>query len=156
MQKTASFWIPTSNKSIKCTLCPHKCLIPPQEKGKCGVRENQNGTLISLTYQKCSTIAVDPIEKKPLFHFHPATNVLSLGSIGCNLQCSHCQNYISPTVLGNEKLWETVAQHPGNQYDVIVPASGGRESTFVLSNEVKEWGNGCLLCILTMSLRWPR
>ena len=93
MDHTASFWTTQTNKTIQCTLCPHRCIIPPHHHGICGVRENQNGTLITLIYQECSSIAVDPIEKKPLFHFHPATNVLSLGSIGCNLKCAHCQNY---------------------------------------------------------------
>ncbi len=111
MIQTASFWTPIKNSTVQCNLCPHNCKIQPNATGICGVRQNQNGTLKALTYQKCSSIAVDPIEKKPLFHFHPTTNVLSLGSIGCNFQCSHCQNYsISQKKPGEYPLTELSPQ----------------------------------------------
>jgi len=93
MKKEALFWKPLKNQTVQCVLCPHHCIIAPEKHGICGVRKNEHGTLFSLIYQACSSIAVDPIEKKPLYHFYPGTLVLSLGSIGCTFRCEHCQNY---------------------------------------------------------------
>ncbi len=93
MKKEALFWKPMNNQTVQCFLCPHHCIIAPEKHGICGVRKNENGTLFSLIYQACSSIAVDPIEKKPLYHFHPGSRVLSLGSVGCTFRCDHCQNY---------------------------------------------------------------
>jgi pyruvate formate lyase activating enzyme len=78
---------------VHCHLCAHDCRIMPGKRGICGVRENRGGTLYSLIRNRMSSVQVDPIEKKPLYHFHPSTQVLSFGSIGCNFACAHCQNY---------------------------------------------------------------
>ena len=93
MKVTARFWKPQKNSTVKCFLCPNNCVIQPGMKGQCQVRENINGTLFSLIYGSCSSIAYDPIEKKPFHHFFPGSLALSLGSVGCNLKCTHCQNY---------------------------------------------------------------
>jgi pyruvate formate lyase activating enzyme len=93
MKKEALFWKPMKNQTVQCFLCPHHCVIAPEKHGICGVRKNENGRLFSLIYQACSSIAVDPIEKKPLYHFYPGSLVLSLGSVGCTFRCDHCQNY---------------------------------------------------------------
>ena len=93
MKKEAMFWKPFKNTTVQCLLCPHHCVIAPEKQGICGVRKNEQGKLYSLIYQACSSIADDPIEKKPLYHFYPGSLVLSLGSIGCTFKCSHCQNY---------------------------------------------------------------
>jgi len=93
MKKEALFWKPMKNQTVQCFLCPHHCIIAPEKQGICGVRKNEHGTLFSLIYQACSSIAVDPIEKKPLYHFYPGSQVLSLGSVGCTFRCDHCQNY---------------------------------------------------------------
>ena len=77
----------------KCRVCPWACNIAPDKAGVCCVRKNTNGTLYATTYGIVSSVAADPIEKKPLFHFHPASTVFSLGSLGCNLRCKHCQNW---------------------------------------------------------------
>ncbi|MEF8873206.1 MAG: AmmeMemoRadiSam system radical SAM enzyme [Candidatus Thermoplasmatota archaeon] len=90
--KEAMFWEETEGDEVRCYLCPHHCKISEGERGLCGVRENQNGTLISVIYGKAASLAVDPIEKKPLYHFHPGTQVLSYGTMGCNLSCMFCQN----------------------------------------------------------------
>jgi pyruvate formate lyase activating enzyme len=90
--KMAKFWKKADGK-VFCDLCPHMCAIAPEKRGICGVRQNHNGTLTTLIYGKASSIHVDPIEKKPLFHFMPGEMALSLGSIGCNFRCLHCQNY---------------------------------------------------------------
>lgn len=78
---------------LRCLLCPHSCLIAPGGSGVCGVRENRDGEVSSTTYGIISGYALDPIEKKPLYHFFPGTSILSVGSYGCNLKCDFCQNY---------------------------------------------------------------
>lgn len=80
-------------KSIVCHVCPRNCRVKPDREGYCKVRGNRDGKFYSLVYGLCSSVAVDPIEKKPVFHFRPGTRVLSLGTIGCNLRCIHCQNW---------------------------------------------------------------
>jgi len=91
--KEAMFYEKLNNDKVKCTLCPHKCVIPNFKKGICGVRENRNGVLYSLVYGKLIAKAVDPIEKKPLFHFYPGTEAYSIATVGCNFRCLNCQNY---------------------------------------------------------------
>ncbi len=78
---------------VKCHLCGHNCLIHNGKRGICAVRENRDGTLYSLVYGKVISMNIDPIEKKPLFHFLPGTTSLSIATVGCNFQCNHCQNY---------------------------------------------------------------
>lgn len=79
--------------TARCLLCPHQCLIKPGKRGICGARENRDGEVQLITSGVISGYAVDPIEKKPLYHFHPGSSVLSVGSYGCNLRCDFCQNY---------------------------------------------------------------
>lgn len=78
---------------IRCSLCPHTCSLKPGQTGICGVRKNEEGLLYSLNYGEITALNVDPIEKKPLYHFYPGHNILSVGSFGCNLKCSFCQNH---------------------------------------------------------------
>ena len=78
---------------VKCHLCPHNCTIREGNIGVCKVRKNIEGRLISLSYGKITSYAYDPIEKKPLYHFYPGRNILSIGSFGCNLACDFCQNW---------------------------------------------------------------
>jgi len=78
---------------IKCLLCPKECLIKKDQVGFCRARKNINNKLYSLIYSKISSYGMDPIEKKPLYHFYPGTMVLSLGTIGCNFSCDFCQNW---------------------------------------------------------------
>jgi pyruvate formate lyase activating enzyme len=93
MKKEAAFWKPIKDDKVQCALCPHHCVIAPEKRGICGVRKNENGKLYTLIYSSCSSVADDPIEKKPLYHFYPGSLVLSLGSVGCTFRCEHCQNY---------------------------------------------------------------
>ncbi|KYK21631.1 radical SAM protein [Thermoplasmatales archaeon SG8-52-4] len=93
MKREASFWEKISDKKVQCSLCNHNCKIDVNKKGICGVRKNEEGKLYSMIYGSCSSIAVDPIEKKPLYHFFPGTNAFSIGTVGCNFKCDHCQNY---------------------------------------------------------------
>ncbi|MGO9013404.1 MAG: AmmeMemoRadiSam system radical SAM enzyme [Dissulfurispiraceae bacterium] len=78
---------------VKCFLCPQYCSISPGKRGICGVRENSGGTLYSLVYGKVAAKHVDPIEKKPFFHFYPGSHSFSIAAVGCNFRCLHCQNY---------------------------------------------------------------
>ncbi|RJQ13317.1 MAG: AmmeMemoRadiSam system radical SAM enzyme [Nitrospiraceae bacterium] len=91
--KEAMFYEKIEKRKIKCFLCAHNCLILEGRRGICGVRENREGTLYSLVYGKLASMNIDPIEKKPLFHFHPASTSLSISTVGCNFRCKHCQNY---------------------------------------------------------------
>ena len=81
------------DSSTKCRLCAHYCTIKTGKRGICRVRENRGGTLYSLVYGKLVARNVDPIEKKPLYHFEPGTLSYSIATAGCNMSCSHCQNY---------------------------------------------------------------
>ena len=78
--------------TVHCFLCAHHCRIAPGDRGLCGVRENRDGTLFTLVYACPVSTAVDPIEKKPLFHFMPGTRTYSLATVGCNFTCAFCQN----------------------------------------------------------------
>lgn len=78
---------------VQCHLCPKNCIIKEDKYGNCGVRKNINGKLISEVYGKAVSVAIDPIEKKPLYHFYPGSKILSFGTVGCNLHCKFCQNY---------------------------------------------------------------
>ncbi len=80
-------------KKVKCQNCAHYCTIDQDKRGICGVRENKDGKLYALNYGKAIAFHVDPIEKKPLFHFLPGTESFSLATVGCNFKCSNCQNY---------------------------------------------------------------
>jgi pyruvate formate lyase activating enzyme len=78
---------------VHCYLCNHHCVIASGKRGICGVRENNNGTLYTLVYERLITANVDPIEKKPLFHLQPGTRAFSVATVGCNFRCLHCQNH---------------------------------------------------------------
>lgn len=78
---------------VQCELCPFRCTLDEGERGICGVRVNIKGTLRSLTYGKPAALNIDPIEKKPLFHFLPGSKALSVATVGCNLSCNFCQNW---------------------------------------------------------------
>jgi len=81
------------NLSIRCLACAHKCLIAEGKVGICGVRKNVKGVLDLLVYGKAAAVHVDPIEKKPLYHFLPGSNIFSIGTVGCNFRCAFCQNW---------------------------------------------------------------
>ena len=89
----ARFYEKLEDQKVRCHLCAHECLIEPEKRGICLVRENEGGRLYSLVYGKIVSQSNDPIEKKPLFHFLPGTRSFSIATVGCNFQCQHCQNY---------------------------------------------------------------
>lgn len=82
-----------SDQKVRCLVCNHYCIISNTKRGICGVRENQDGTLISLNYGKAIATSIDPIEKKPIYEFMPKTKTYSFASVGCNLDCAWCQNH---------------------------------------------------------------
>lgn len=87
------YQIRNNDRTLSCTLCPHRCRLKENEYGRCNVRICRDGNIISTVYGLASALHLDPIEKKPLYHFHPGRKVLSLGSFGCNMRCNFCQNH---------------------------------------------------------------
>ena len=82
-----------ADERIVCSLCPHHCRLADGETGFCRARANEGGVIRCKNYGRLTSVALDPIEKKPLYHFHPRSFILSVGSFGCNLRCPFCQNY---------------------------------------------------------------
>lgn len=112
-ERKADMWHACEENIVCCDLCAHRCSIHDGRTGICGVRENIAGTLHPRTYAKVSAEAIDPIEKKPLNHFLPGTLSYSLGSIGCNFRCKHCQNWnISQISEFNGRL-QTISPEEG-------------------------------------------
>ena len=117
MLKEALFWEKREDGKIHCVLCPVSCIIAEGKVGVCLGRKNQNGVLYATNYGRVISIALDPIEKKPLYHFYPGTEILSTGPNGCNLKCGHCQNWSisqveSPTeYVPPEKLIELALKY---------------------------------------------
>jgi pyruvate formate lyase activating enzyme len=81
------------DETSRCIVCPRMCVLKPGQRGFCGTKENQKGSIVNLTYGLLSAIAVDPIEKKPLTHFYPGSLSLSISSVGCSFTCPWCQNW---------------------------------------------------------------
>ncbi len=99
-------WWEREEERIHCLLCPQDCRIADDRVGVCRVRKNVNGTLRTINYAQVTSATMDPIEKKPLYHFRPGTSILSLGTFGCNLGCQFCQNY---TISQGEPAAQTLS-----------------------------------------------
>ena len=120
----ALYYEEIGNSKLQCHLCPHNCVLKKGERGKCDVRKNVDGNLIAENHGLCSSVQFDPIEKKPLYHFYPGSHILSIGSIGCNLNCNFCQNceisqtsidqYVSGQYYSPEEIIDMSADHPEN------------------------------------------
>jgi len=97
-----------SDSIVRCNICQWRCTIHPDKTGVCQMYQNIKGALFNLNYALASSVAVDPIEKKPLFHFHPGTKVFSLGGWGCNFHCQDCQNWeismVKDVIAGSEEI----------------------------------------------------
>ncbi len=89
----ALLYEPLYDGAVRCGTCQRRCIIPPGKAGWCGTRHNEDGTLVSSIYGEVSSVSINPIEKKPVFHFHPGSLWLSLGTMGCNFRCPGCQNW---------------------------------------------------------------
>jgi pyruvate formate lyase activating enzyme len=121
-----------------CTVCPHRCSLADNQIGFCRARKNIDGKIASINYGHITALALDPIEKKPLYHYFPGSKILSVGSFGCNLRCSFCQNYeismsdlnqintqyISPKELINLSLQYVSAGNIGIAYTYNEPLIG--------------------------------
>ncbi len=104
--KEAILYDKLAGNEVQCALCHHRCRIPEGKRGICGVRENQGGTLYTLVYRQLISRNVDPIEKKPLFHFAPGSRSFSIAAVGCNFHCDFCQNYeISQMPRERKQIW---------------------------------------------------
>ncbi|MBS3135929.1 AmmeMemoRadiSam system radical SAM enzyme [Candidatus Woesearchaeota archaeon] len=109
MQKTVSLheaklYEKLEEKKVKCTACKWYCTIPEGKTGLCSIRGNKDGKLYLLVYGKAAAVHIDPIEKKPLFHFMPGTDILSIGTYGCNFGCEFCQNWEISQTTKHEKM----------------------------------------------------
>jgi pyruvate formate lyase activating enzyme len=93
MIREAMLWDPMGEETVACRLCAHRCVIKPGRRGVCAVRENRDGRLVTLVYGEVIAAHVDPIEKKPLYHFFPGSTALSVATPGCNFRCGFCQNW---------------------------------------------------------------
>lgn len=102
IHKKALWWEKLEDKKVRCTLCPRYCILKDGQIGFCSIRKNIDGILYAISYGKTTGFAVDPIEKKPLFHFLPGSDILSFGTVGCNLGCKFCQNWTSTKVKMDE------------------------------------------------------
>ncbi len=89
----ALFYTKLNDQTVRCELCPWNCALKNGQTGVCKVRTNEGGKLYTHVYNKIAALGIDPIEKKPLYHFYPGKNILSIGEVGCNLHCSFCQNH---------------------------------------------------------------
>ena len=104
--KEALLYTKLPNGNVRCDACAHHCLIALGKRGLCRVRSNVGGTLYSLNYGLCVAAAIDPIEKKPLYHFLPKSEVYSFAAVGCNMHCPWCQNYDISQTPHNEFVVE--------------------------------------------------
>lgn len=93
MEHEAGFYEKGTGSKIRCVLCPHRCMISDHRAGICRVRVNEGGVLYSRIYGEVTSSSMDPVEKKPLFHFYPGREIFSIGSWGCTFKCSFCQNW---------------------------------------------------------------
>jgi pyruvate formate lyase activating enzyme len=131
----ASYYKQLNNGMVQCQLCPNNCILGKGQRGICGVRENINGKLYSLVYGRPVTTHVDPIEKKPLFHFLPGAKAYSLATVGCNMNCKNCQNWDiahrSPEDVNSQKM---------SPEDVIQAAKESRAEVIAFTyNEPTVW-----------------
>jgi pyruvate formate lyase activating enzyme len=124
--KIASYWTKKEGNTVQCQNCPHECILKDGQRGFCRVRENRGGKLYTLSYGNPCAVHIDPIEKKPLYHFLPGTSAYSIATAGCNFTCKYCQNYdisqAAPEETNNynlppESLLEEVLSYK-NKYNI--------------------------------------
>lgn len=126
--REASYYERLDDSKVRCNLCHHHCLIADGKKGICGVRENRGGILFSLVYARPCSYHVDPIEKKPLFHFFPGSSAFSIATVGCNFRCLHCQNYEISQVSKEGKIFGF--QMPPDEVVRYAISSGSKSISF--------------------------
>lgn len=125
--KEAFLYKKVEDRKVRCYLCSQHCIIPPGKRGICAVRENIDGTLFSLVYGKIIARHIDPIEKKPLFHFYPGSRSYSIATVGCNFKCLHCQNY---------DISQYPKKHPDIPGEEMTPEQVVRDAEITNSNSI--------------------
>ena len=105
----AGWWHEVDRGRLMCDVCPRACVLGPDDRGFCFVREHRDGQIVSTTYGRSTGFCIDPIEKKPLYQFYPGTAVLSFGTAGCNLGCRFCQNWTSTKSREVDRFCEEAA-----------------------------------------------
>jgi pyruvate formate lyase activating enzyme len=124
----AMFWEKLPDDKVQCRLCPHLCKIGPDKEGICRNKRNVGGTLYASHYGEITALSMDPVEKKPLYHFFPGEMILSVGTFGCNLRCSFCQNY---------HLWDgSASTEKAAPADIV--AAARRQSSFGIAYTYNE------------------
>ena len=119
---------------VTCELCPRGCVIPEGASGDCRIRVNLDGKLIATTYGRPSSIHIDPMEKKPLYHFHPASPVLSVATAGCNLHCLNCQNW-QLSQRGGEEM-ETIYRLEPSELVSLAQTEGCQSIAYTYSDPI--------------------
>jgi pyruvate formate lyase activating enzyme len=135
---TARWYEREADGRLRCTLCPRECLLADGQAGFCFVRRNDAGTMVSLAYGRSTGFAVDPIEKKPLYHFLPGSGVLSFGTVGCNLGCRFCQNWSTSKARASERGMPSVT---AEQVVALAEAEGCPSIAFTYNDPIiwAEW-----------------
>jgi len=122
--KEALYYRKLKDKKVQCNLCPHFCVIENGEVGKCRVRQNVDGRLMSLVYGRPCSIAIDPIEKKPFYHFMPGQTALGIATAGCNFSCLNCQNadisQAEPENVPSQKISALEVIHKAKKFDTKI------------------------------------
>lgn len=138
--KEAILYEKIKNQKVRCNVCSRRCVIAEDRRGYCETRLNKGGKLYTLIYGLASSVCVDPIEKKPVFHYQPGTKALSLGTWGCNFRCVFCQNYDITYIDGDnlEKTAERVAEQKSSSKNI--PKKGILEPKLISKIARKE---GC-------------
>ena len=135
----AKFYEKQENRKIKCKLCPRECVVGDKERGYCGVRENHGGVYYTLVHSRVCAAHIDPIEKKPLFHYLPGTTAFSIATAGCNVNCKFCRiqrarsrNSASPS-LSVGMTRKTISTHMPSLRMVTMASSTGLSSPLTTS-----------------------
>ncbi|MCP9439989.1 MAG: AmmeMemoRadiSam system radical SAM enzyme [Nitrospira sp.] len=143
--KAALYYEPLPDQFVRCTLCPHDCRIAPDHRGVCGVRINRGGRLFTQVADRIVSAHIDPIEKKPLFHFLPGSSTYSIATVGCNLRCRFCQNWIisqwpklQKSMDHGDGVSSPVGAHPNDEWcpDTEPPNTRAGIGTMVTPSEI--------------------
>lgn len=118
MIKEAMFFNKLKENLVQCRLCPHNCIIYPDEYGRCNIRQNIDGSLFTLNFGEISSMSIDPIEKKPLHFYKRGRSILSVGTFGCNFKCDFCQNYTIAQIKKHQSENKNIS--PENLVDTII------------------------------------
>jgi pyruvate formate lyase activating enzyme len=119
----ASYYSKLENHQVQCLLCPRNCIIEEGKFGDCHARRNRNGVLSSEVYAKIAAMNTDPIEKKPLYHFFPGSQITSIGTTGCNLHCNFCQNHTLSQINNRKPAIPTKTIQPEQMSEIVAKSS---------------------------------